>query len=116
MNRAPYTSSKFSLPWLRVCAVVGALVGLSACGPKKPPETPPKPKPEQMEGGREAASPSRRASDNRPRPWAEEHGPFDSDRLGIGAYRVHRQEQESGKQGQGKKGKQGKKAKGKQGK
>jgi len=102
MNRVFRDRCTFGLRWLWAPVLLGLLVSPSACGPKKPPETPKKAKPEQLEGGREAASPSRRASQNQPRPWAEEHGPLDSDRLGIGAYRVYRQEQESGKQGKGK--------------
>ena len=46
--------------------------------------------PEQIEGGRRSAK-SRRASDSRPRPWVDEHRPFDGDRFGIEAYRVHQQ-------------------------
>ena len=80
---------------LCVIGLVALAVG-AACATTKPAkQRAPAERRESVEGGREA-SPSRRASDQRPKPWVEQKRPFESDRLGIGEYRVHKQGKESG--------------------
>lgn len=90
------------MPFIRhaLCALtvtVALAFALGGCGAAtQKPETTKRSKPEEMEGGRKT-SPSRRTSDERPRPWPEEKSPFEADRMGIEEYRVKKADEQSRK-------------------
>lgn len=52
---------------------------------------------EQMQGSRRLESPERRTAANRPKPWVEEKGPFQADRLDIEPYRAWKHSKETTK-------------------
>lgn len=70
--------------------VVVALLAAAACGHGRPRQAanPPVEAVEQVRGGRRA-SPNQRAADNLPRVTDDERTPFEGDRMGLGAQRVH---------------------------
>jgi hypothetical protein len=80
---------------MAIALALGVGIAFPACkATTTPAERGPAPSVEEMEGGRKT-SPSRRASDERPRPWTEERGPFDSDRMLIESHRARKQGEET---------------------
>lgn len=70
--------------------VVVALLAAAACRHGRPRQAanPPVEAVEQVRGGRRASA-NQRAADNLPRVTDDERTPFEGDRMGLGAQRVH---------------------------
>ncbi len=67
-----------------------AIVMFGACSSSG--QVPVEHKGSMLQGDRRESA-ERRTSKNRPRPWDDGHGPHETDRLGVGSARAHRQEE-----------------------